>query len=482
MKQGAIIGHMLNNPAFFIGCINKIQPNWFRDIYHQKLFGYLVNINRVIKRVPTLDEFKTSPDFIKEDLAIRNKLFNELNNCLDYCLRIQLDTIKPELTQWLHSKILQEAMLKGSKNWNLGKFADSAQILADSVKLYHEAKFEEGEAVDFLNFQHYLKDTEAARANALTTGLTVLDSALLNNSVNGGLQLGDTTVMLAPTNIGKTTTLITTAVHNVLQGKNVLFMTHEGTPSDIRLKFLKCLLRVDERQLFELYKTPDGTEVLQAASKLLTKRLRYIPYNKAGMTVEDILPIIRRESDKWRAEHEGDPYHLLVSDYPAKLGTVIASKGNMPPRLSLEYVYDIYVQLALEYNFHSLLAFQTNREGSKENRGKYSDDSGENRLLDVDDAGESYGPMKNATNVISLNRSPRAAQLNQMTFFISKSRSNKTGMAVVAKTNFAAALTHSNELGAIAYEGNRTKDNSIDQILSEFKNQVIPAEAIDQEH
>jgi hypothetical protein len=161
---------------------------------------------------------------------------------------------------------------------------------------------------------------------------------------------------------------------------------------------------------------------------------------------------------------------------------VLGSKGNMPPRLALAYVYDIYVQLALEYKLHSLLAYQTNREGSKENQGKYSDDAGENRLIDHNDAGESFGAMQNATNVISLNRSPRAQQLNQMTFFISKSRSNKTGVAVVAKTNFAASQTHSNELGAIAYEGNRTKDNSIDQILSEFKNQTVPNEIIDQEH
>jgi replicative DNA helicase len=482
MKQAAIIGHMLNNPSFFIGAIGKIQPNWFRDIYHQKLFNNLVKLHTQIKRVPSVDEFKNFGEFTKEDLGIRNKLFNELGNCLEASVRIGLDTIKPELTSWLHSKILQEAMVKGSKNWNQGKYSDSALLLEQAVKAYHEAKFEEGETVDFLNFTQYLRDTQIDRDNALTTGLTVLDNALLEGATKGGLQLGDTTVLLAPTNVGKTTTMITMAVHNILQGKNVFFMTHEGVPSDIRMKFLKCILGVNTNELFKMYNTPEGMKALEMASKQLNKRLRYIPYNKAGMTIEDVLPIIRREIDKFKAEHDGDGFSLLVSDYPAKLWTSMAAKGNMPHRICVEYVYNIYIQLALEYKMHSLLAYQTNREASKENHGKYSDDAGENRLIGVDDAGEAFGPMKDATNVITLNRSPRAELLNQMTFFISKSRSNKTGVAVVAKTNFGAAQTHSNELGAISYVGTRTKDNSIEQILQEHKNEAVPLDLIEQEN
>jgi hypothetical protein len=131
-----------------------------------------------------------------------------------------------------------------------------------------------------------------------------------------------------------------------------------------------------------------------------------------------------------------------------------------------EIVYGYFIQLALEYNFHSLLAIQTNREGAKVNKGQRD----ERRLLVMEDVHESYGVMQEATNVITMNKDAVAKARKRMTYHIDKSRSSETGFAIVAKTDFARATTHSDDLGSIWYRGTSTLADQVDDLLANPEN------------
>lgn len=479
LKQSAILGHLLTNCQFFLQAYRKIQPNWFRNSGHAKVYQFLLNLFTKINIYPQVQEFKQSEDFYKCDPRERNALYAVVDGALANSMNIRLEFIKPELTEWLHSKILQEKMLYAAKAWNGGNFKDAAAQLYSAVKEFNETRFEEGSEISFDNPQNYLLQAEEARKEALTTGLTLLDKALLTD--RGGLQKGDTTVLVGAVNTGKTSVLLTIARHNILLGKNVLLMTHEGPPADIRLKLLKCVLNVDERTLFNMYKSDAGMKAINIATTMIRNNLVYMPYNKAGMVVEDVVPIIRRLQEERVAKTGRGGFDLLVSDYPAKLSTNLASKGNMAPRHIQDIVYENYVQLALEYNFHSLSAIQTNREGSKLNSGQLHGYENDHRLLQMEDVSEAFGPMQGATNVITLNRSVAAKRANRITFLVAKSRSSETGVAVVAKTNFAHTLTHSNDMGATSYIGTYTMEDKIDQYLINFNGQVVPDDVIVQD-
>jgi hypothetical protein len=200
----------------------------------------------------------------------------------------------------------------------------------------------------------------------------------------------------------------------------------------------------------------------------LEEKILYVPYNKAGMCVEDVLPIIRRRQDEWASKHQGSGFDLLVSDYPAKLSTEKAAHGHMQRRTIDEVVYEYYVQLALELKLHSLLAIQTNREGSKVNRDK-------ERLLTMEDVLESWGPMTAATNVITGNRSDLDGFKKRLTLYFAKSRSSDKGRAVVCKTNFAASQAFSNALGGTWYKGTSILGvDELDQYLVEYAGKAIP--------
>jgi hypothetical protein len=169
------------------------------------------------------------------------------------------------------------------------------------------------------------------------------------------------------------------------------------------------------------------------------------------------------------AENEGKGYDLLIDDYPATLGTSQLKGKGYNRGDSDAYVYDYFVQLSLELNFHSLLAVQSNREGSKVN-AKLKE---EGRFLRMEDVAETFGPMKRATNVISINRDAHAMTNNKVTFYICKSRSGQTGWAVYCNSDYDRYITHSNELGCIIYNSALNQSDKIDLLLQQNKEKYL---------
>lgn len=459
--QSALLGWMLRDDKVFVQVYRKVQPSWFLKAIHQKLFGLILKCHQYIGHPPTKVELENYKEIHAEDNRTKMEILNAISRCFSDSDQIRWEAIRAELTEWLQSKILQDMIIKSAQTWNKGQWQQSARIMTEGVSAYRDAQFEEGVEYSFDNLDNLILGQELERQNALTTGLPLLDAALLDGATVGGMLRGDTTILMAPSNAGKTTSMWTIARHNIMAGKDVLAMSHEGRPEDLALKTLRCVLGVSEMDLINMYRDPIGLQRIIDAQKIIKSRFTYIPYNRAGMKVEDVIPIIRRAQEERRAK-TGKGYDLLVVDYPAKLTTEQQSRGTLALRNSIEIVYDYYVQLALEYKFHALLAIQTNREGSKVNKGENT-----NRLLMMEDVAEAFGTMMIASNVITLNRSPRAKKEGWLTFYVDKSRSKTTGTAVVARTNFAASMTHSDKLGAFGYMGTSTMEAVANSWLSD---------------
>lgn len=470
LKQSALLGHLLVNEKFFKLVQNKIKPSYFISERMSKVFDLLNKYYEKYKTYPKREEFRGALMVEILDPKERNNLLAYITKAISDTQWVRLDLIKPELTEWLHSVILMRALTQSQDLFNNQKIKECHIKLMEAVKEVSTTSFNNSEAISFLNYKEYLVNAKEDRKEAITTGLDVLDKCLLDGATGGGLQKGDTTIVMAPVNIGKSTFLISVICANVIKGKDILYMTHEGKPEDLRLMLIANLLKCTRAEVIESYKDDAKLKKLELATNLLEKHLKYIPYNKAGaMTIENVVPIIRSAQEEWQALHSGKGFDLLVSDYPGKLGTDQAKKGNMPPRFVDKIVYDEYIQLALEYNLHALLAIQTNREGSKVNKGI----TGDGRLLGMEDVKESWDPMAGANNVITLNRSPKSVEKGLIILNIAKSRSNKAGLTIYAKSDFPHCNTHSNELGAFAYEGLRNAESQVEELWGLYQNRII---------
>lgn len=484
-RQDALLGHMLFNESFFLQAHSKIKPEWFLDPWTAKVWKATLLFFAAHGRPPKEHELRGGFEFMKEDAGARQRMNAKITIAKTQAHEYGLDVIRAELTTWLKTRVYKAYAEKTNDLYNAAskvdrpdlKFQEAFAKWKEGVVLLEQTSFEVENIVDFADVSTgaFFSKKEDEYQNALTFGNVWIDKKLNPQAPYGSLLRGDHTTLLAPTNVGKTTTMITVAAMNIVRGKRVLFITHEGRPDDIKTKILMAVTRRTYPELLEMSKTIAGLAQLDAAAKLLSQFLVYIPLNKAGITVEEVMSVMRRQQDRMKAITGGAGFDLIVNDYPAKLRLESAGKGWAKRQID-EDIYNCFTQIGLEFNCHVLDAIQTNREGSKINMGRKG---AEDRLITLEDVAESFGVMATATNVISLNRDPAAAAKKRMTFHICKSRSNDTGWSIVSKTSYERSLTHASmenfyHLPSTFYRGMSPLSEKIDDLLEQYADAAIP--------
>lgn len=499
VRQRAVLGHLIKDKTFFFQAKEKIKPAWFQDPNCGRVWVQLLKFHEDMGRHPGKDELKEVPDILAEEVRVRGKLWSLIECAVADTDHHGLDVIKPKLTEWLHVRIYKDAAETAASLFNKHQFRPAFETMKKATREIDAISFAPEDELNFDKSYDLLQSQQLENQNAVTWGLACMDRLLTPTAGSGSLLAGDTTVVLAPTNVGKTTTLISVIAHNLtapylrqdwtkgykpaFECKDILFISHEGRPEDLLEKIWCSVLSilsfnsaggigggVDKPELYRLYKSKASRAWMDEVLKSVIKpHLTYVPMNKPGLTVEEVEAVVRRKQDEHVLKY-GKGFDLIVDDYPAKLTTMVAQKGNMPKRQIDAYVYNFFVQMALEFKAHALLAIQTNREGYKVNQKRLGSD----RLLTMEDVSESFDVMMIATNVITVNRDDEAKAQNRITYFISKSRSNETGFAVVCRSDFKRALTHADILGATWYRASSSMADRVEDLLNQYRGQEVP--------
>ena len=487
-KQQALLGYLLTDEKFFHMAKHRIKAEWWTNPRLSQLWNISMQYATKYNRAPMATEVGESPFMVRLDLAEQNKLRSVLNLCVERRIDFGLDALSSELTDWLHARTFIAAMKQAEALFNQAtktsdskKFQEAYAVLKVMNREIDETSFEAGQVEAMDDPEKDFLEAATDAEHAVSFGLPAFDHLLLPDSKkyqNGGSLLkGDMTVLLAPTNIGKTTTMVTIAAHNILQGRDVLLVTHEGRKNDIKMKIWQCIIGLSRQIIIDNLADPYIQHEMKLARELVNKHLEFMPLNKAGLAVEDVEVIIRRRCDRWKAQHLGKGFDLIIDDYAAKLTTVQAKGGHFALRQIHEIVYNYFSQIALEQNLHVVTAIQTNREGSRANNRKVG--KGEvARLLTMEDVMESWGPMTTAANVISINRDPVAQAKGVVTFLICKSRSSEVGWAVVVKSDYAAARSHWRDAACTWYRGGTPMSDNIDSLLQSHGGHEIPWDTV----
>jgi hypothetical protein len=483
-KQEALMGHLLTNEKFFLLAKNRIQPGWWATERLSTIWSMATDFADKYGRPPKIMEL-SEQQMTHVSAPDQAKLRTLMQLCTQRTGDIGLDVLKAELTDWFRCRIYVTAMKKSEALFNAaakgGKATDSKKlqeafdIMKGMTREIEAASFDGGHDEDMSDptapYERQLEDAK----NAISYGLPAMNRLLLpEGEGKGSLLPGDMTVLLAPTNIGKTTTMVTIAGINIRAQKYVLMITHEGRINDIKMKIWQSMMGMSRQDMMNnIGKPTQGfMDELTIVRDLVNRYLVFMPLNKAGMAVEEVDAIIRRRQDQQIAKH-GQGFDLIIDDYAAKLTTQQARGGHFALRQIHEVVYNYFSQIALEHNVHVVTAIQTNREGSKTNR-KFGGKETQSRLLTMEDVMESWGPMTTATNVISINRDPTAQAKGVVTFYICKSRSSEVGWAVTCKSNYAAARSHWTDVPCTWYRGTSPMSEKVETLLEEFKGTEIP--------
>lgn len=475
-RQRALYGYVVSEDKFFLQVKDRIEGKWFVESAVGKLYTAYGNFFKRYLRVPqSTQEFFSFDEIVVMDPSERIKMKNVHMAALNNRVLFGKDVLAQELTDWMRCRIYHASVSESARLFNSKQINSAVQILESAVKEFQTTRFDGVASADFSMASALVEQQQIDMNRALTTGLPLLDKKILPEALGlGSLLPGDTTVLIAPVNIGKTTTMINIARHNIAAGKDVLLISLEGRQLDIMEKIYCASLKVNKAEFRRLAMSKDEQDKLRInyIQDALTDRLVYLSMNKPGLTVEEVVSVVRMHQAR-RMALTGKGFDLLVVDYPQILTTEEAKHGNLVGREIQDRVYRQFVQLALEEKFHALLAAQTNREGSKINRHT----ADETRLLIFEDVAEAFAICMSATNIITLNRSPSDMTANRMTFYVCKSRSSDVGWAVVCRTDFSRSLSHSVELGATAYRGSDTMADRIENLLQTHLNGDIPLSA-----
>jgi hypothetical protein len=437
-KQNALLGHAIHDRLFFLQVRPYLEPNWFTSPGNQKLWALLQRFYESTGRYPhSAEELLSCKDFQAEDEHNRSLMSAAYLKARGLIGSFGVELLTKEFSLWAQAILFEKSIKECSTAYNQKRPEDAIALFREGYKRLQKADFMDmkAESWDLQNFHDQQKlDNE----NGMTFGLPQLDRVLNPSAPEGALLRGDTTIIMAPINVGKTTAMLTVVAHNIARGKNVLLLTHEGRSDDLKFKILCCLLQVTKEEFFRLYLVPTWRQLAEYWSDIIRTHLTYIVMNSAFTTVNAVEAVVRRQQELRKlADPEGHGYDLLVDDYPAKLWTEGMLKGDTPRRINDEQVYGCFVSMALDYGFHAVLAVQTNREGSKINRGQTAP-----RLLTMEDVMESWGVMAVATNVLTLNCSPYDRQRNRVTWYLCKSRSSEVDWAFTCKSDPSRSTTH----------------------------------------
>lgn len=412
------------------------MPNWFtKNLMLGAIFSQLCKGYEHYKRhIYSVDEFKNYSFFLEQTSEDLIKYHQLITRCLLSAKNFDMEKIEKQLTGFLRVSMFKESVEGAAKKYKSQGFDEAYDWTLKRLNDIKDATFEDDEyRLSFQAPKDWIKMQEQRTDDAISTGCANLDQAL-----GGGLFKNETCAIMAPSNVGKTTAMITIARNAILQGKHVLFIIHEGDPQEIRFRILCAFMGIERQTAFNWIKDPEKSQYVMMASEIIDHFLVYIPFIKTGaMFVEDLIGVIKKLSEE-RVAKNGKGFDIIIDDYPKKLKSRFRSSSKEGLyRNEVSEVYDNFNHLAVELNAHCLLAVQTNRTGLKMNNNKVESDS----LLGMEEIDEAFGIAQNVANVLTLNRSPEDRKNNIIRMNVAKSRNNPTDVAVNSRTKYSCFLT-----------------------------------------
>lgn len=528
VRQSAFLGHVMNPRTNLFRLVNGIMDEgWFGNPKHRKLWRLIQLVYKYranVGSVPTAAELRGEIGRVSKDAAEQAQIATAIDTCLRNAEDIRDDLLKAEIETWMHAKVLMAAMKKANELYNKEDFKAAQQILLDSQKSYNHTMLVLTDEAPESIVEELVEGMSPKQV--VPFGISSMDEFLYPDNPQGSLCKGDQTVLIAPINIGKSTTMSTVSIHNIMADNLVCYTACEGNKYGLRLKFIrayftmmtpaefmKAFVRLNAKkprsvpvvenpekvakyivQLGELAartpakiieflgnkgQNPEDLALHRVATWLieyLFTRLTFLYLVKPNLSFEEVQVALERANVNCIDRNEGRAFDLVCIDYPGTLTVEMARQGRFEQRQITQKVYQSFEALAGQHQWHSLVAIQTNRAGSKINAGV--DDKGNyrknpSRFLMNEDVSETFGALMGAATVITINRSPEDQMKNWVTFVVTKSRGSGVHFAVTCISNFAQGISHWHEYGSRGYYGTHAEKFILDTYLKPKENGIL---------
>jgi KaiC/GvpD/RAD55 family RecA-like ATPase len=478
--QEGIVGWMLTDYDFFLKCKLNIDHTYFKDPHVSDIVRLIYRVHSDYARHPRKGDIEAMLNPTRYSPSESQAKLTSLNRCLISKEIKALDILSREMTAWKKLILLRKSIQKGNDLYNSFKYAEATDWLRLELDKINQTSFSKEEKVLFNDgIEFYARRERDQNRNRCTLGHPMFDDAVFSGAskplkdwkanqiktqTNGSLVPGSTTMLIGPSNAGKTTTVVTMLFYNLMFDRKVLLVTLEEKWEDMKHYINQCVTGLSAEKFNNAANDPVVKAALEGVTALTTNNLVYIDGVRSGkMCVEDIVALVEMEQEKMKSvrmlerqverqklrvagkldsimeaemllqDEEMRGFDLVIVDYPGKLKTRSLGR-NTALHEEQAYIYNQFVNLALIHRFHAILPVQANREGYKAINNKKDDNDGV--VLDQGHIANSFGVAMIASNVITINRGQADTKNNRIKYYIAKSRTAPATGCFVSKTDF----------------------------------------------
>lgn len=408
LTDGLILEHFFENTA--TGALVKVANKYFER--YKKAPGDIVTLKKVV--ADAIRDRLLPPEIARMAIGVIPTLYetdvSDREYVADECATFARH-------QAVGKAILDSVELVDKRDFNqVGVIMRKALDTGVSVS---GGAYNYGEMVKARTKERVERAAGLLPPTGITTGYKALDDYLYHKGW-GRRELG---VMMGAAKAGKSMSLLTFGVNAIGAGYRTLYITLEVS-ANILAERLDA--NVSEHAMFELGAHPHDVE--EKVSRFMEKAAPFIihEFPTGSMRVSDL----RRLIEHYKAQ--GITFDLVLVDYA----------DLMAPERVTESVTEnsksIYINLrglAMAEGFAMVTATQTNREGAKK------------AVATMTDVAEDFNKIRIADVVISINKTPEEALVNQARLHFAACRNQRSGFTVRIEQDIDRARFISRILG-----------------------------------
>lgn len=393
--QRGIVYLLKSNIDFYTQIVNLIKDDYFEYPIHTDIFKTLKSFHEKYHILPQddiiIEQVKSSTNFSISDITEELELINnieELTEATEYYLDLAEKFAKNEA--------IKQAIVKSVELVKEGKIGQIEEEIKKAISVSRVVDVGQEYFIDFETRWERTYDVERKDPFKLLLNT-------VNTDLNGGMDRGELFIAVAPAGVGKSVFLVNQGVTSLMENRNVVYVSLEMSEDKIAQRFDSVISLVGQDKLDDSRDKVKGRLNIFKTKFGGTLVIKQMP--ESFTNVLDIRAYLNQLKSKYNFKTD-----VLIVDYLELLNPLNA---DLPEYRGQQKIASELRGLGIMEKLLVCTATQTNRNGL------------DAEVITERELADSYGKVRPADLVLSLNQTSDEYNKGSMRAYIIKNRNGK---------------------------------------------------------
>jgi hypothetical protein len=425
--QGRILKLFLHQPDFVLDYHGTGVPDYFQLETHRLICSLLIRWLEKYRQRPDFDLFTTKVMdrskrmgwTVEQQAKLRETLTELMEDDLE---KKDAQVLKDEVINFARASAMELALIRGIDQ------VRSSPDNIDGIRGYVRNALEVGRngrrelGVDFFGQVDDIESILSASARYMSQNVVGTLWPTIDRHLIGGIGEGEVGVLMAPTNRGKSTFLVSLGYAALYSGRNVVHITLEMKEHAVSLRYAARIAKISQNEILKGTESPHFEHVREELRKFKERtgtHLQVKYFTPGTCSIADIGDYLDRLYDL-----RGFKPGLLIIDYMDELGKEFETELYVSGGKAMQEM----IALGDDWRFPTWTASQTQRGA----RAK--------RTVNLEDVAESWQKVNKAHVVITINQTEEEEAEQLMRLFGAKVREGTAKWTVPVRADMARCM------------------------------------------